>query len=376
MNIEYINNFYNLNKKVSYNDNPSNITTFKLSEGYCNDEKIINQCITEQINVESKVKKKIDSNIKDRFIVKYKYKDLTKTTCRPLIQFTSKQLNYFNKAFEDMYKKLPLHLFDPNLLSVPDKVNKLYRYMKKRSNFTLVALDVSKAFDSIDRDQIRKVMIKYELDDFIHVIDYLDQIEYIYSQDVIIHKKVGIPQGCAFSTYIFSLCMFDIMKIFSFDFIELFVDDVLFCQNNNKNIPIWKIIQELKKFNLKLNNTKCKYINYGSTCKSQKQLKQYNLIEINKNECIKWLGVYITPILDEYKEVVLNANTIMSIQKDLLNKKIFYDDYKKYKYYNYHKLLYSIKKSYEWYKMVYCKPESRSYFKQIYKELVDTIMVP
>ena len=71
--------------------------------------------------------------------------------------------------------------------------------------------------------------MKYGLNDYIGVIDFMDRIQYDYKIDVcdLYTKKIGLPQGFPLSRFLFELVVHDITSQFNKSFkIFTYVDDI------------------------------------------------------------------------------------------------------------------------------------------------------
>ena len=167
-----------------------------------------------------------------------------------------------------------------------------YIHNKIISGSKIVLLDLSKAFDNINKDFLNLVLSNYYPEYIINFINY--QMFTINKKGTNIHNDYGISQGHPLSTTLFHLCHNIICqyikeKISDID-IKIFVDDIALYYNkaisndiiNNNN----KIISDIYDiFGLTINNKKTLTINIDDN-------------NIWKNEY--YLGV---PMSNNYKDV-------------------------------------------------------------------------
>lgn len=350
-----IQKFYNLNK-ISKEETLGRI---KRDQFRCDDEDIINKCIDKQ-----KENKKInnDNNKKElkckntKASMGYLYKNITKIECRPIVNYDLIQQKYINDKFENMYDIYPLNKLDENILDAIKKHKKLQKFIKENRNITICWLDIADAYNKLNRNKVREIMILYGLEEHLDLIDFYDECEYIFNENNSFRLEIGIPQGNVCSTYIFSLCVLHIMNKYkdSIDLYETFVDDIMIGQNNSKQIPIEAIIQDLKEFGLELNLNKSKYIIYDNDIiTNREELDKYGINQIKEYEYIKWLGVYYTSLLDDERNIYLNADAIKSFLNDFDDKKKIWKKYINAYFYDPKILVESFMRSYNWYNKTY-----------------------
>ncbi|CAL4072299.1 unnamed protein product, partial [Meganyctiphanes norvegica] len=162
--------------------------------------------------------------------------------------------------------------------------NKRRRFKDKLTNvdrgLVVVALDYSKAYDSVNRKSLIETLIKYKIDPKV-----IDLIYKIYRNDTTLIKFMeeeieitsGIRQGCTLSTELFKLVTYEIMRELDEkgeDFIVedirmnslFFADDSLILARTVESArEKIKIIAEISKhFGLHINEEKSKALIYGS----------------------------------------------------------------------------------------------------------------
>lgn len=201
---------------------------------------------------------------------------------------------------------------------------------KNKEKLIITAIDYSKAYDSIDREEMIKALIDYKLHPGI-----IDRVAKLYDGDFTnilvgeeeVKMKItsGIKQGCPLSTTLFKIITYIILneleekgKGFEIDNILLlalfFADDSLLIANTvekaRHNIKI--LTEASKKFGLNVNETKCKILVFNFEKKRKREeLKDVKEIEgIEIVESLKYLGVTIENnhnLFRKHKESTIQA---------------------------------------------------------------------
>ena len=178
----------------------------------------------------------------------------------------------------------------------------------------ICAIDFEKAFDSIKRSQIVKVLIKYRCDPlFIDMISELYQNDYmsVYFDGKLmgeLQATSGIRQGCTGSLLVFILVVNYIIErveklkigfrsastVVSCLF---FADDgLLMADNENKMIRMLKVLEDsADEIGIKINKSKCNLLIYGQDNKPE------HIQNIKVTESIKYLGVCVGNERDIYQ---------------------------------------------------------------------------
>lgn len=208
----------------------------------------------------------------------------------------------------------------------------LLRYCIEKSDklsrpLYVIAIDFSKAYDSVDRGALLKVMMDYKVHENI-----LDVIKEIYTNDntniireegakLNIQITSGIRQGCTASTTLFKLITYDIIKKLEeskgyYDrAVKLsalfFADDGLLLTTTEEEagrmIDVLKAKEEEN--GLKINTEKSKIIIY------QRKDKPESIRGIEVTDEIKYLGITVTDKEDcfrKHKEKVIERARVMA----------------------------------------------------------------
>ena len=174
-----------------------------------------------------------------------------------------------------------------------------------------ILLDLSKAFDSVDRQILLYKLSKYGIrgTPLKLLQSYLtNRFQYIKNNNIksnLWPSKVGVPQGGVISTLLFLILINDIKNCTKMQIIN-FADDTLAYHNfsNTDNIQNWinkefnNISIWMEKNHLKLNLTKTNFIIFSPKCNKFKNLSNLNLtindnVIIPQTETCKYLGMII-----------------------------------------------------------------------------------
>jgi len=269
------------------------------------------------------------------------------------------------------------------ILSLPDNINELFRssmpitqqYIHNQINMSnkIVLLDLSKAFDNINKDFLNLVISKYYPDYIINFINY--QMFIINKKNTNIHNIHGISQGHPLSTTLFHLCHNIICQYIKEKIkelnIKIFVDDIAIyydkeisndiINNNNKIISnIYDI------FGLSINHKKTITINIDNDNKWKNEyylgvpmsnnyqdvricldskygkelLDKLNTVYINNtinnydiyNKSLKFSLAYRLKFIKEFNSEEEKQKFILDMKNDNM---MLYDIYHKYKSYEF-----------------------------------------
>jgi len=189
---------------------------------------------------------------------------------------------------------------EENLLLMKLEVEKSYN---KNRSLWVGSIDIKKAFDSVNRNELIQVLVKYKVPyEIIKVIySILKQEEchmYLNNSNIgTVIKNKGIKQGCRLSPLLFNLCMNEIIiginnvwDISAGEFNMLcYADDVLIVANSLSQLgaKVKEFSRIANRFNLEINENKSHIICFN--CKEDK--KEYMGMKIVDE--IKYLGVTI-----------------------------------------------------------------------------------
>ena len=199
---------------------------------------------------------------------------------------------------------------EDNLFMLQYLVGKAY---KNKKPLILIAIDYSKAYDSLDRKKLIEALMEYKIHP--HIIDIIAKL---YQGD---HTKIkigdseekidissGIKQGCTLSTTLFKIVTYLIIKElenkgrgYKVDDIILqslyFADDSILAaesiEDARHNLNI--LIEVSKKFGLNINRDKCNVLIYNN----HEEIKEIDNIKVVEN--IKYLGITIDNKKDIFK---------------------------------------------------------------------------
>ena len=215
----------------------------------------------------------------------------------------------------------------------------LSRAKTEKRDCCIVFLDISKAYDSIGHEHIKRCLLRTDMPNNLRdlVIDHLQdnkiQIETGLEKTKVINLQKGVAQGSPLSPSLFNLAIDDILKeladhdikeVYGFQLqpgidnvsVLAFADDIVLISKDSTSaqILINMVINALHMIGLHLNSAKCRIINVknGQLEPGQLQLGATHVEYIKPGEIIKYLGV----TFDD--EIILNkANLIRSLEKDL-----------------------------------------------------------
>ena len=199
---------------------------------------------------------------------------------------------------------------EDNLFMLQYLVGKAY---KNKKPLILIAIDYSKAYDSLDRKKLIEALMEYKIHP--HIIDIIAKL---YQGD---HTKIkigdseekidissGIKQGCTLSTTLFKIVTYLIIQElenkgrgYKVDDIILqslyFADDSILAaesiEDARHNLNI--LIEVSKKFGLNINRDKCNVLIYNN----HEEIKEIDNIKVVEN--IKYLGITIDNKKDIFK---------------------------------------------------------------------------
>ncbi len=147
------------------------------------------------------------------------------------------------------------------------KMNIIYCASKLNMNHIMI-LDITKAFDTVDRHLLRKVINQKAKTTNAILANILNLYELINLQmdDTIIQPSTGIPQGSVFGPLLFLLYINQVLEKVQSALpninIQAFVDDIIILARTKEELQkaLDKTHQEIKNLNLTLNLNKCEYI--------------------------------------------------------------------------------------------------------------------
>ena len=315
-----INNLHKiLHKKNHYGYYTNNeIGSIIAKEDIENNELLINKLLKAWQNKDSKfINKILLKNLYGKIFMKHK----NETNFRVLVNASS-IIKIISRIFME---SINTNIFPKNFLNFQMNEDKFVDCCKLAINHRLnknqqfIQLDISKAFDNVDRDLLLESLKYHKINQFkINIVmNIVNNIKLKYNNQNIDHKR-GILQGITFCNLLFGLVMkyiFDkivqnIKSIYKFrhnrDYsMSIYVDDIIIrfylkkkIKTSVKNITR-EIIDTLKYYNLPVNNNK----SYGTL-----KIKPKFISPIKPTT--KYLGM----IYSKNKEIVFNY-----LNQDLLD---------------------------------------------------------
>ena len=188
------------------------------------------------------------------------------------------------------------------------------RSFKNKKGLVVVAVDFSKAYDSIKREELIKVMMDYKMHP-----DVIQSVADVYREDTTVidlgyeineelEVTSGIKQGCTGSTSLFKLITYKIIKElqnlgggFKDECLDInclfYADDGLLLAKDidTARMMINSLIDICNKFGLKINKDKSSILTYNL----EHNLEEIAGIKIEDN--IKYLGIIIDNKKDMFK---------------------------------------------------------------------------
>ena len=206
----------------------------------------------------------------------------------------------------------------------------------RKTKMVVIALDFSKAFDSIDRRKLLETMIDLKINPYV-----IDLITKLYDGDETVIEvggreerlkiSTGIKQGCTASAVLFKIITFEIMKILEKRgaMVEVgrvrinslfYSDDSLLVartmEEAKENLELIKEASET--FGLKINEKKSKIMIYKSRKRKREEEEEMEEVEgIEVVKKLKYLGLEICDdrdIFKEQKEEMIERATKMALQ--------------------------------------------------------------
>ena len=195
----------------------------------------------------------------------------------------------------------------------------------RRKNLTSIAvfMDLSKAFDTVDKSILINKMKRLGFDEkstkFIY--DYLSDRKFCFSDQtgIVYNLDYGVPQGSILGPLLFIMYIYDIKYLCPYDKSIVYADDTtVIVAGRNLNEASQKCNSILERFaqyfqinRLSINSDKTKYIVYlprikkrgSSTSKVRISMKNVTIEQVNS---IKFLGIIINKALnwEEHKQYV------------------------------------------------------------------------
>lgn len=271
---------------------------------------------------------------------------------------------YNNCLLMQLYRDYPPNNCYQKMLDNHKKLTK-FRINNVQNPASIIQTDFEKAFDSVDRTKIIKILTEKKFNYLIPCIQYLNTCSYKYKGNIVLENRIfGIPQGLPLSTAIFNICIeYILSKNYNKNEIDLtiltYVDDIILLLKNPNNEhydTIRKIFKDMEDFGLYINYNKSSIINNFTN------LNPLNLNSPSKNNT--YLGKFLVSF-----DLDVNFEKIKgSLEEKFQEKKDYYAEYikfaKKNKIENYeYKISQSVNGYFNWLMSIYnCEINSHKYF--------------
>ena len=195
------------------------------------------------------------------------------------------------------------------LTNLIDSYHLVYKTLDSSNPIDMVTIDLSKAFDTIDRSLLMKKLkakgIKEPLLKAIETIIKNRQQRVLHNESISKAAPItsGVPQGSVLSPLLFATYIDDLLSDTQFAYVVSYADDIKILSSSCESLQ--KEIDKIYKWSLdnrmSINATKCESIYFGA--KNTKSVYYINNSPIPQVSCLRDLGVLIDDKLTFHEHI-------------------------------------------------------------------------
>ena len=285
-------------------------------------------------------------------------------------------LNSINKVFErllhdQIYRYVEINKLLPSFQygyrrrhntsqAILDYSQTIYNNLKNKLTTIAVFMDLSKAFDTVDKDILSSKLadLGFDISSQNLIYDYMTNRDFCFGEAPAERYKLnyGVPQGSILGPLLFILYIYDMKYICPFDKVIVYADDTtILISGRNIEEATQRCNDILERFlnyfncnKLSINPDKTKYILYKPkkqkhTVYTHNSIVSMNNIKLEKVYSIRFLGVIINSKLtwEEHKQFVkrkvsktlgilyrcrniMNENELINLYKTFIQSNLLY----------------------------------------------------